>query len=577
MSTILLKKVDRPRDLPWYKAGAMLYGDWGTSKAYVLGIAFALTGHASWFFLGLMSILTTLVGICYMSVCRVYPDGGGVYSAVRHRSRSLAVVGALLLVADYVVTASLSALDAFHYFGCSNPAVWAVGAIAVVGLINWVGPAKASGTLAVVFGLLASVAAAILFLFTLPHLARVELAWPSGSLMHNWSGFVGIVLALSGVEAVANMTGIMKPPVHKTARKAIIPVILEVSVVTFLLGIAMNALPGLKDHTEDMLRVLGVYYVGDWYGVVISIVFGLLLLSAVNTAVSDLVNIQFAMSRDRELPDVFARLNRFGMPMLPLILATMAPIAVLLFQHDLVGLAALYAIGVVGAITLNLASTGTDFDLKLTRGERILLCSCAVLLGVIEITIAVQKHHALVFVLSVLAGGMGLRFAAKTVARAPLPEMLADMNVLTVAEAKEIAPLYRSSTLVGLKGINHFLMEEAAMRVKGKGENSIYVIYVEEAPGGRELPVELEPSRQSLELLAAAQREMETKGITAVPIWRVGADPGELMASAARELDVKTVMIGTTKRGALTRLVRGDVLRTLSRGLPQDCHLIISG
>src|SRR4051812_34653718 len=100
---MLVKKVERPRELKWFHAGAMLYGDWGTSKAYVLGIAFALSGHASWVFLGLMSLLTSLIGICYMVICRIYPDGGGVYSSVKHRSQLLAVIGALLLVADYVV------------------------------------------------------------------------------------------------------------------------------------------------------------------------------------------------------------------------------------------------------------------------------------------------------------------------------------------------------------------------------------------------------------------------------------------------------------------------------------------
>src|SRR3989338_10643315 len=101
---IPLKRVDRPRELKWFQAGAMLYGDWGTSKAYVIGIAFALTGHASWLFLGIMSVLTAVVGVCYMIICRIYPDGGGVYSSVKHRSQFLAVVGALLLIADYVFT-----------------------------------------------------------------------------------------------------------------------------------------------------------------------------------------------------------------------------------------------------------------------------------------------------------------------------------------------------------------------------------------------------------------------------------------------------------------------------------------
>ena len=135
----MLKRVDRPRDLKWYQAGALLYGDWGTSKAYVLGIAFALSGHASWFFLGIMSVLTAVVGICYMIICKLFPDGGGVYSAVKSRSQVLAMVGALLLVADYVVTASLSALDAFHYFNLPYPEVWAIGAILIIVIARIVG------------------------------------------------------------------------------------------------------------------------------------------------------------------------------------------------------------------------------------------------------------------------------------------------------------------------------------------------------------------------------------------------------------------------------------------------------
>ncbi len=571
-----LKRVERPRELKWFQAGAMLYGDWGTSKAYVLGIAFALTGHASWFFLGLMSLLTALVGICYTVICHIYPDGGGVYSSVKHRSQTLAVISAFLLIADYVVTASLSAFEAFHYFGFSNPVFWAIISIVVIGVINWVGPTK-GGSLACVIGLIASIVVGILFISTLPSLPHVQLSLPRGGWAHNWSSFVGIVLALSGVEAVANMTGIMVEPVKKTSKRAIWPVLLEVSILTFLLGVAMNAIPGLTDHTEDMLRALADHYIGPWYGHLISVIFGFLLLSAVNTAVTGLVGIQFMMARDRELPSIFARLNRFGMPGLALIIATVVPALILLVERNLVGLASLYAIGVVGAITLNLGATATNFGLPLKRWERALLFIGSGILFLIELTIAFEKHNALFFALTVLGTGLALRFAAKLVVPVPIPEEVLSVNVLTVSEAKEIAPLYQSSSLVALKSVNPFLLEEAAMRVKAKGENSVYLTYVEESPPSRDLPTELEPSPSSLELLGQAQKEMEAKGITAVPVWRFGENPGKLIADAARELGVSTVMIGTTKRSALTNLLRGDVFRTLARNLPKECHLVISG
>jgi hypothetical protein len=39
--------VRRPRNVDTPRAAAILYGDWGTSKAYVIGLAFAVAGYSS--------------------------------------------------------------------------------------------------------------------------------------------------------------------------------------------------------------------------------------------------------------------------------------------------------------------------------------------------------------------------------------------------------------------------------------------------------------------------------------------------------------------------------------------------
>ena len=39
--------IKRPRNVDWKRAAAILYGDWGTSKAYVIGLAFAVAGYSS--------------------------------------------------------------------------------------------------------------------------------------------------------------------------------------------------------------------------------------------------------------------------------------------------------------------------------------------------------------------------------------------------------------------------------------------------------------------------------------------------------------------------------------------------
>ncbi len=305
----MLTTGERPRELKWYHAGPMLFGDWGTSRLYVLGLAFAFNGRASFWFVAAMCLLMIGVGWSYTTVCRLFPDGGGVYSAARQRSQLLAVVGVLLLCADYVVTASLSCLDAFHYLGIKEIYLFnrvpvdalatALTILAIAGL-NIFGPSK-SGLVAMFVALATIALTLIVAVFCLPHLnpSEVHLASPlSKGVKQSWIGFTEIVLALSGVEAVANMTGIMVQPVEKTARRTILPVLVEIVILNLILAAAMNALPdsilnqrtpdGAElAHTGDMLKVIAHRFVDPsipHFSEVASVVFALLLLSAVNTA-----------------------------------------------------------------------------------------------------------------------------------------------------------------------------------------------------------------------------------------------------------------------------------------------------
>src|SRR5712672_1308392 len=144
----------RPRNVGWARAAALLYGDWGTSKAYVIGAAFLATQYASLPIIIAVSLLTGLVGYNYVVVCKHFPDGGGVYSSARIQSRLLAVIGALLLVANFTVTAALSGWAAMVYFKVPRESLVAatVGVILLIGVINYFGP-KHSGSLALTLAL----------------------------------------------------------------------------------------------------------------------------------------------------------------------------------------------------------------------------------------------------------------------------------------------------------------------------------------------------------------------------------------------------------------------------------------
>src|SRR5436305_3391686 len=195
--------VKRPRNVDARRAAAILYGDWGTSKAYVIGLAFAVAGYASFWLIAAMCVLTALVGLNYIIICRLYPDGCGVYASVRHRSEIISIVGGFLLIADYLVTAAISALSAFQYLGVPHPERFAAAAIIAIGLLNLLGP-KHSGGLAFLISVPTAIVVVTLGLFSLPHLgaATGHLQPLHGGFWQNCGGFVGIVLPLSCVAAI---------------------------------------------------------------------------------------------------------------------------------------------------------------------------------------------------------------------------------------------------------------------------------------------------------------------------------------------------------------------------------------
>src|SRR5207249_7954598 len=261
----------RPRNVGWARAAALLYGDWGTSKAYVIGLAFVAAGFASFPIILAVCLLTGLVGYNYIIICRHFPDGGGVYSSAREQSRVLAVLGALLLMADFIVTAAMSCWDAMSYFGVSREhlKLVTIGFILLIGFINYFGP-KNSGSVAISLAIPMVLAVVAVFALSVPHLTLAHLEPTHTGFRKNWVAFADVILALSGVEAIANLTGVMKldrrstpdqPSVAGTAKKAIWPVAFEVVFGTALLGWAMLSLPqsmsdAIRDRYDVMLRLL---------------------------------------------------------------------------------------------------------------------------------------------------------------------------------------------------------------------------------------------------------------------------------------------------------------------------------
>lgn len=596
----------RPRNVDWRRAAALLYGDWGTSKAYVIGLAFFAAGYASLPVIIAVCVLTALVGYNYIIVCRHFPDGGGVYSAARIQSRNLAAIGALLLVANFIVTAALSCNAAMAYFGVPPRLIllFTMTGIVIVGAVNWFGP-KHTGSLAVSLAIPTVVVVVAIIAMSVPHLTTAYLEMPHVGFSKNWQQFVGVILALSGVEAIANLTGVMKldpgatperPAVAGTARKSIVPVAIEVVAGTVLLGWAMLSLapelaPDPAAQRDYMIRYLGAQYgtltfgpaFGAVFGIAVGIVVGLLLLSAVNTAIAAQIGLIYLLARDGEMPRPFRQLNQHGVPYWPWALATLLPVlTVVVTGADIETLAGLYAIGVVGAIAVNLGSCTFNSGLKLKWTERGLMALTTVVLLAAELTIAKTNPDALFFALCVLGAGMTLRGVAQRRAglrTVTVSKEIADQVAPEQGAERPIELTPGQTIMVAVRGVTpvlKFALEEAKLR-----QGRLYVLFVKEL-GVTLLGTPLEDPRPrwqndpgASEIMTRALAMGHQYQVQVFPIYTASEDPSTTILDLAATLGVDILMLGSAQRSRLVQLLKGDVVNRVARGLPENIQLVI--
>jgi amino acid transporter/nucleotide-binding universal stress UspA family protein len=480
-----------------------------------------------------------------------------------------------------------------------------MGLIVVVGAINFFGP-KHSGSVSIWLAIPAVFVVAIIIALSAPHLNTTYLEPPHESLAHTWVAFVGVNLALSGVEAIANITGVMKldpdatpehPKVTRTATKAIVPVAIEVVVGTALLGWAMlsfprNLLPQLIEHKEDMLRYLAEVYggmagglvVGHVFSIVVGVVFGLLLLSAVNTAVVALIGVIYMMAQDGEMPRPLARLNSHGVPRIPLLIAVVIPIIVLAVTKDFEALAGLYAIGVVGAIAVNLGSCTFNKRLGLPWYQRLIMGATFAVLAAVEVTIAKTKPEALFFAACVLGVGYALRSyshkvsglktmtVARQVADMVTPDLAATM-VPRLSEGQKI--------MVAARGVTPalaFALEEAQLR-----KATLCVLYVKEiavyftgAPVNRgRTKWQDDPAANAI--MSLTMRLGAERDIPVQPVYAVSEDAAATILDLSATLGVDYLIIGASQRTAMAKLLGGSVVTSVAQQLPDSIRLVIFG
>ena len=653
----------RPRNLSWTHAGPLLYGDWGTSRLYVLGLAFLYTAHASIVYLAMIGLLMLAVSWAYTVICRCFPDGGGVYTAARQLSPTLSVVGSTLLLSGYIMTAAISVVEACHYFGLPETFTLPVSVVTLLllGGINYLG-AKSAGRFALVIAIAALIVSAVMAVLAVPFFVRGvqsisfhyfrEVA-PSDA----WVNFTKLCLALAGVEAVANMTGLMKEPVDGTAKKTIWPVAGEVVGLNLVFGLALTGLlfvvggvamanmttpddirlaerraefvemlppevateagpafterfgeltdeqiarlpeqtqlayHDLHEHEEKVeqytnasmkvtARETATHWFGPELGFIFSkiagITFGLLLLSATNTAIMATVSVLFAMAQDNELPRPLAKLNYSGVPWVGLIVAVVIPLAVVAVERDVTVLAKLYVLGVCGAITVSLLSCVFNRELEISKPTRVGMMVIGLFLLAVTVTIGVTQLESTAFSGALVAIVLTTR-ALLARGRKAQPEALPEpvQGWLAEVNAREVI-VDPDKPKIMLAARGRYQAEFAVDLARQRGA-TLMVMFVRtlrvlDIKPGSMPRIETDPDAQ--EALGSVVVLARDAGVPCIPIYMVSSDlVGEILDHTVT-YGCDTLIMGKSRRSRFSRRLEGDVVTQVKDVLPNEVSLI---
>lgn len=604
------------RQLNWFLAWAVVFCDIGTSVYYVPGILYGYVRDATPFFVLLTTGGFVLLSFKYVEIAWRNPEGGGVVTITTKAFGPMwGCLGGMLIIVDYFLTTTISAVAGFHYVGSVFTALdhhivlFACAGIALLALLNIVGIRESATVSLVMAGasLLTNLLVVLIALLTMEaaQWSAVLSKLTTGQGLSRYDllvGFGSAWLAFSGLESISQLSPAMRFPLRRTARRAMLAVMATMIMTSPLLtALSIGLLPEhLKaTQSERFISELGMIIGG--FGVKLAVVISAssLLLFASNTAIIGAYHVFLALVNGGFMPKIIAVRNpTFNTPHIAIAIATVIPATILVLsggQMNLLG--DMYAFGLLGAFVFS--SLSLD-KIRWQLGRR----DFGFWIGVLTTLMVLlawginlfEKQSATYFGGTVTLVGM---MVAVGVRRAWFVDLLVQIPVIqrlqarayrasedlvegelkslmTLSEAVSVKRLYASSTLLALRDEAPRLIQEGITRAKGLGESTLYCIYVEEWPGLFAGATPHVPNEEGFRTLTAALQAVRGKGVELIPIWAVSHNAAEAIAKAAKVLEVDAVIIGASRRSVFYHMLRGHVVKGLMKKLPHNCHLIIS-
>ncbi len=351
---------------------AVVFADIGTSIYYVPGILYGHFGSRSALFVLMTLFVFILLCVKYAEVTWRYPEGGGVVNVSSQALHPFAgLLGGLLILVDYYLTAALSALSGALYLAVVMPYLipWAiyvtVAALIGLGILNFLGIKESARTTAI-FVCLAGAGQLVVVVATAIYLGPTGVLHSFSAVTHGppltplflLTGYGAAFLAFSGLESIAQLAPAMREPRRTVAYRAMGAVVLTMAITSPLLTLWSTTLLNANSDPNQFISLLGAHVAGRLLGDYVAVSGAMLLVFASNTAIIGAYHVFIALARMGFLPRALEHRNRWRLtPHWAILAAVVLPIAIIIASRGSVDtLGDLYAFGLLGTFVLTCVS-----------------------------------------------------------------------------------------------------------------------------------------------------------------------------------------------------------------------------
>jgi nucleotide-binding universal stress UspA family protein len=246
--------------------------------------------------------------------------------------------------------------------------------------------------------------------------------------------------------------------------------------------------------------------------------------------------------------------------------------------QDVGHLGDLYAIGVVGAVAVNLGSCVTTTGIHLKKWEHIIMSALAIFMIVVWITIAYEKPHALAFAGMIVIVGLSARWLThhRGAIGGTVSTIVGQFIDLKGTSTSIDSAAYESRYLVATQGAPK-LVAFALDQAKSFHAEVLflYVRHIAIPMLGPAYKPDIATDPDAQKAAQYIKEQADAKGVPIRFLYTVAENVAETIVDFAVTYGCNEVILGTSKRGTLWRTMKGDVIQGVAQHLPERTQLVI--